>query len=92
MLVADPGMHYRDIDIAVPLSFLYAFIQKVEEICREHQVRVIWFGRALDGNLHTMLMRNKHADDAERENFSSAVEKIYRYGIENGGTISGSME
>jgi glycolate oxidase len=88
-MMVDPGMHYRDIDMAVPLSFLYPFIKKVEEICYEHQIRVICFGHALDGNLHTMLMRNKHADEFETENFNKAVEKIYRYGIANGGTISG---
>lgn len=80
---------YRDIDIAVPLSGLYDYIQEVEKICAAHQVPVASFGHALDGNLHTMLQLDAQQNAEEDDRVEQAVQAIYAYAIRNGGVISG---
>jgi glycolate oxidase len=83
------GRKYRDIDIAVPLSSLYRYIRKVEEIAASHGMPLACFGHALDGNLHTMLVLNENTGIGETENAARAVNEIYSYAIKNGGVISG---
>ena len=50
------GYYYRDVDTCIPASQLYSYIRKVEQICLEHQLHMICFGHAMDGNLHTMIL------------------------------------
>jgi glycolate oxidase len=78
---------YRDIDICMPLSALYNYVQKVEAICRQYQVPVACFGHVFDGNLHTMLTVTENVVKAEH--VDKAVNEIYEYAILNGGVISG---
>ncbi len=83
------GKQYRDIDIVVPLSFLYKYITGVEAICERRNIPVACFGHAMDGNLHTMLTLNAAQSNDEKINFENTVQEIYRYAISNGGVISG---
>lgn len=77
---------YRDIDICMPVTLLYTYMQKVEEICSRYKVAVATFGHALDGNLHTMLIREQTGYE---ENEEKTLREIYKYAIANGGVISG---
>lgn len=77
---------YRDIDICMPVTQLYSYILKVEEICNYYGSRVASFGHALDGNLHTMLIQDRIGNE---ENEQKALQEIYTYAIANGGVISG---
>jgi FAD/FMN-containing dehydrogenase len=84
------GRKYRDIDVCVPLSVLYAYIHEVEAIGTMFDIPVVCFGHALDGNLHTMLIVDERFTQAENEKKTrKAVERIYAYAIANGGVISG---
>lgn len=83
------GYSYRDIDVTVPVSALYDFLQQVEVICSRLNVSVACFGHALDGNLHTMLFGNKTAGYSETDEFKMAVYQIYEYALAIGGVISG---
>ncbi|MFD2787214.1 FAD-binding oxidoreductase [Hymenobacter rubripertinctus] len=83
------GRTYRDIDISIPLSLLYPYLAKVEEITARYQLAVAYFGHALDGNLHTMVMLDQDLDTEAGANAAQAVNSIYAYAIANGGAISG---
>jgi glycolate oxidase len=82
------GRKYRDIDACVPLSFLYDYIKKVELIAASNRIKMVCFGHALDGNLHTMLIFDdgRSADD---NNTKNAILEIYKYIVSIGGVISG---
>ena len=86
--LTDNGSFYRDIDISIPVSFLYCYVSFLEELRQKENVSIVCFGHALDGNLHTMLQLDSRmtvsAGKIERLN-----EAIYRKVIENGGVISG---
>lgn len=83
------NMKYRDIDACVPLSALYDYIRQAEEICRQHDVPMVCFGHALDGNMHTMLLMNEAVHVADEKNIRKAVAAIYACAIGLGGVISG---
>lgn len=81
------GKSYRDLDSCVPLSQLYGYVERVEEICKDYQIPVACFGHAWDGNLHTMLMLQELPGETER--LQQAIKEIYAYAIAHGGVISG---
>lgn len=82
------GYRYRDIDACVPPSALEGYLQAVEDIAARHALRLICFGHALDGNMHTMLL----LDDAthwQHARVKEALQEIYSYAISVNGVISG---
>jgi glycolate oxidase len=80
---------YRDIDLCIPLSFLYSYIKAVEDIGCKHDIPVICFGHALDGNIHTMIQIKDEENSSNIDRVELVVNEIYAYGIANGGVISG---
>jgi glycolate oxidase len=83
------GKTYRDIDSTVPLSRLYDHIRHTEAVCRAHEMELVCFGHALDGNLHTMLMMDEAQGSGYGERLEKALHAIYGYALSNGGVISG---
>ncbi len=79
---------YRDVDIAVPVSKLLAFMESVKSISEHQRVNIACFGHAGNGNLHTMISVDK-SSDLEAKYVIEAIDQIYKIGIEMGGTISG---
>ena len=67
---------------------LYDYIKKAELIAASNDIKMVCFGHALDGNLHTMLMFDdgRSADD---KNTKRAILEIYKYVVSIGGVISG---
>jgi glycolate oxidase len=58
----------------------------VEEIGSRYDLDVIWFGHALDGNLHTMVL----TDGVSSSDLpGKALDEIYEFAVVNGGVISG---
>jgi glycolate oxidase len=82
------GRQYRDIDACVPVSKLYEYIKKVEYISESNKVKIICFGHAMDGNLHTMLIFDEMQSINELT-IRKTVLDIYKYVISVGGVISG---
>jgi glycolate oxidase subunit GlcD len=80
------GRGYRDVDVSLPLSMLYSYVRMIEAVGAEHGVQVIWFGHALDGNLHTMILTD---EDSSNEQMNKALAGIYDFAVTNGGVISG---
>jgi glycolate oxidase len=79
---------YRDIDVCVPLSRLPSYIRQLEAISNQYEVPLIYFGHALDGNLHTMLLLSQEENE-EESRFKQAVQAIYAYAVSIGGVLSG---
>lgn len=83
------GKTYRDIDACVPLSRLLEHLSKVEMICYKYKIKLVYFGHAMDGNVHTMLLTEKNESFYECANIESAAREVYISAVKNGGVISG---
>ena len=79
---------YRDIDACVPLSSMYDYIKKVQDISKTNNVKMVCFGHALDGNLHTMLIFNNEQSPNEIKT-KNVILDIYKYVVSIKGVISG---
>ncbi|MDP2267337.1 MAG: FAD-linked oxidase C-terminal domain-containing protein, partial [Thiobacillus sp.] len=75
-------------DVVVPISQLADFVDFIDEIAHEHQLAVVSFGHAGNGNLHVNLM--VHPDDRdEMARAHAALDAIMQRVLELGGTLSG---
>ena len=83
------GLQYRDVDICVPRSQLLNYLEGVQNICRQHDLRTASFGHAWDGNLHTMILLSDEESIFPNEKVDKALEEIHHFGGELGGVISG---
>ena len=83
------GRNYRDIDACVPVGALYNYIRRVEDICGENNLSLVFFGHAFDGNLHTMIVMDETQLTGQAPTLDKAVDEIYEYAISLGGVISG---
>lgn len=75
-------------DIVVPRNKIPDVVKKIESLRQETGLQMVSFGHAGDGNIHFNIMLDKrNTEDLEKAN--SAVEVLFDYTIELGGTISG---
>jgi len=84
------GSHYRDIDSCVPPACLYSYLKDIMLLTQRYDQKMVFFGHALDGNLHTMLLfsgdeKNRSDGPAVR----SLLPEIFSIVISLGGSISG---
>ncbi len=75
-------------DVVVPISQLADFVDFIDEIAHEHQLAVVSFGHAGNGNLHINLMVHPEDRD-EMARAHTALDAIMRRVLELGGTLSG---
>lgn len=75
-------------DATVPLSKIPDMFKKIDEIKHKYKLNIVVFGHAGDGNLHPTINTNMR-DIEEVKNVEHAVEEIFNYAIELGGTLSG---
>jgi len=75
-------------DITVPRNQIATFIKEARKIAEERRLKIINFGHAGDGNIHTSLMINDK-DEGERKRAEEAVEEIFKLTLRLGGTLSG---
>ena len=75
-------------DACVPRSALAAVLQKVDEIGREHGLVINNVFHAGDGNVHPIFLYDDR-DEAEVRNVLLAAEKVLKYCIDVGGTLTG---
>ena len=76
-------------DVVVPRSKIPEFITRVKEIAVKHQMPILGFGHAGDGNVHLMLLGKDMAQDAWRGKLPQVFADIYQVGASLGGVISG---
>lgn len=75
-------------DIVVPRSKIPEMVQRINEISKKHDLQIISFGHAGDGNIHVNIMYDKH-DAAQAERAEHAVRDVMATTLELGGTLSG---
>jgi glycolate oxidase len=75
-------------DACVPRSKLREVLQRVDEIGREHGLALTNVFHAGDGNVHPIFMYDDR-DQAQVQNVLVAAEKMLKYCIDIGGTLTG---
>jgi len=75
-------------DITVPRSQIATFIREARKIAEEKNLKIINFGHAGDGNIHTSIMIDDKNED-ERARADIAIEEIFKLTLRLGGTLSG---
>jgi glycolate oxidase len=75
-------------DATVPRSELAKMVRRINEIGQRHGLKIGTFGHMGDGNLHpTFLTDERNAGEMHR--VEAAMEEIFAYALELGGTITG---
>lgn len=75
-------------DACVPRSLLAQVLSKVDEIGREHGLTINNVFHAGDGNVHPIFLYN-YRDEEQVRNVLIASEKVLKYCIDIGGTLTG---
>jgi glycolate oxidase len=75
-------------DIVVPRSAIPEMVRRIKRIALEHELPIVIFGHAGDGNLHPNILFDKR-DEAEVERVEAAVGDLFASAVELGGTLSG---
>jgi glycolate oxidase subunit GlcD len=75
-------------DIAVPISRIASCVAQIKAISREHQLPIVVFGHAGDGNLHPNILFDP-ADPSEVARLWPCAEAVFAAALAVGGTLSG---
>lgn len=75
-------------DITVPRNRIANFIHEARKIAEERNLKIINFGHAGDGNIHTSIMIDEKNGD-EKKRAEEAIEEIFKLTLRLGGTLSG---
>jgi glycolate oxidase len=76
-------------DVVVPRASIPGLLHGIKDIARQHDVRIISFGHAGDGNVHVNVLKDDIPLDRWKALLPPVQEKIYRLAISLGGTITG---
>ena len=75
-------------DICVPRSRVPEMIRKIDRIAETHQIPIVNFGHAGDGNIHVNIMIDSKVP-GESEKAEKAIQEVFAGALELGGTMSG---
>lgn len=75
-------------DVVVPRSKIPDLFQRVDELRNQHQLQIVCFGHAGDGNIHVNIMFDRD-EPGITERVESALHELFRYVTGIGGSISG---
>ncbi|HEY3347756.1 MAG TPA: FAD-linked oxidase C-terminal domain-containing protein [Nitrospirota bacterium] len=75
-------------DIVVPVDKVADALAGIKDIADTHRLRIVCFGHAGDGNIHTNVMTDKK-DPEKFLRAEEAVEEVFRLVLRLGGTLSG---
>jgi D-lactate dehydrogenase len=73
-------------DVVVPVSHLPALVDGIKQLSKKHDVLIVTFGHAGNGNLHVNLLPR---DNAERERAHACLAEVFALVISLEGTLSG---
>ncbi|SFR90234.1 D-lactate dehydrogenase [Dyella sp. OK004] len=73
-------------DVVVPVSHLPELVDGIKQLAAKHDVLIVSFGHAGNGNLHVNLLPR---DDAERERAHACLAEVFALVIRLEGTLSG---
>jgi glycolate oxidase len=85
----DTGLTKLNEDIVVPRSKLVDLVEFARGLQAETGIPVACFGHAGDGNIHTNLMVGDYQDPVIREKADAALDRLFRWVLEQGGAITG---
>lgn len=75
-------------DVVVPVSKIATFIDTLEQLAREHRIRIVNFGHAGNGNIHVNLLVNPN-DTEEMARAAECLTGVFDSVVALGGTLSG---
>ena len=75
-------------DVTVPRSELARMVAYIQEVGERHRVQIGTFGHMGDGNLHPTFLTDER-DAPQMERVEEAMEEIFEFAVELGGTITG---
>lgn len=75
-------------DATVPRSKIVEMIVRLNQIKKKHDVNLVIFGHAGDGNLHPNIATDK-SNVEEMKRVEAAIDEIFETALELGGTLSG---
>jgi glycolate oxidase len=75
-------------DVTVPRSKVAEILRRVEAISKKHNLIIVNFGHAGDGNIHVNVLIDKRKP-GESERAHEAVKEIFKAALDLGGTLSG---
>jgi glycolate oxidase len=75
-------------DIVVPRSAIPSMVVRIKQISLQHDLPIVIFGHAGDGNLHPNILFDKR-DAEEWERVEAAVGDLFAAAVELGGTLTG---
>ncbi|MDT8395910.1 MAG: FAD-linked oxidase C-terminal domain-containing protein [bacterium] len=75
-------------DVSVPRMKIPELIIGIEEIARQHDVMVVNFGHAGDGNVHVNILVDPDDKD-ERKRAEEAVKDLFQLTVDLGGSLTG---
>jgi D-lactate dehydrogenase len=75
-------------DIVIPIPNLAEFIRQVDTLSDQHQLPIVNFGHAGNGNLHVNIMYDAN-NEIENKHAQSCLKAIFALTIELNGTLSG---
>lgn len=75
-------------DIVVPRSAIPDMVARIKQISFQHDLPIVIFGHAGDGNLHPNILFDKR-DPEEWKRVEAAVADLFAAAVELGGTLSG---
>jgi glycolate oxidase len=84
---ASPINHMED--VVVPRAEIPTLLQGMKEIADRHEVRIINFGHAGDGNVHVNVLKDDVPDERWDVLVPLVSEEIYRLTLSLGGMITG---
>jgi glycolate oxidase len=76
-------------DVVVPRAELPALLKGMKEIGARHEVRIVCFGHAGDGNVHVNVLKDDVLDERWDSLVPAVTEEIYQLSLSLGGTITG---
>ncbi len=74
-------------DVVVPRGKLAEALRLIEELARRHGLRVVNYGHAGDGNLHTSFLVDD--DPEQKRRAEEAVSELFRLVLRLGGSVTG---
>ena len=75
-------------DVVVPVSRIPDLVLELQRLSEKHQIRIVNFGHAGNGNLHVNLMYDP-ADGDQAQRAQACLENVFAAVLDMQGTISG---
>ena len=76
-------------DVVVPRAEIPPLLKGMKDIARRHEVRIVCFGHAGDGNVHVNVLKDNIPQDRWEALVPAVTVEIYRLAISLGGMITG---